>query len=234
MIQIFALLTFVSAIVTQPVIATSDSERISADQIINNPDSSVTFIHPWVPGSARRSGEHLEIRRGIPGACHLFGMDDFLRGQVVWSKVMAPGVSVGNDGTIGAIESAYYVESMTCILGGDYVPKITAASIKPNGDGSISISKPLIHSGVKKYPIVSGFSSGACRLLGYVSAIMYSQKWSKQQAMGVSLDYEGQIYDKVSGTYLLSLKCKDEALDESSSPERARFEERLRQSRAQS
>lgn len=223
-----------SAPAGQPAEPSIGNGRISADRVITNPDSSVTFVHPWVPGRADHSGERLAIRRGVPGACGLFGLDDFLRGHVVWSKQIEPGVSIDKDGTLGEIEPAYYIASMTCITGQDYVPKITAEAINQNADGSVTVIMPLIHTGTKNYPIVSGFSAGACRLLGYNSAIQYSQEWSEQQVAGVSLGFDGQIYEKASGTYLTALRCKNKPREKYSSPGRARFEERVEEGRDQS
>lgn len=201
---------------------------ISADRVIDNPDSTVTFIHPWLPGTAEYSGERLGIRRGVPGACRLFGLDDFLRGQVVWSKDMGPGVSVGENGALGTIEPGYYIESMTCMTAHDYVPAITVEAIDPHADGSVTVRMPLIHTGMQRYPIVSGFSAGACRLLGYNSAIPYSQEWSEQQVAGVSMGFDGQIYDQASGTYLMAFRCKSKPREKYSSPGRERFEERVK------
>lgn len=177
---------------------------IHADEILDNPDSSKTFIHPRILGESGPLG----IGQGIPGACRLFGMEGYLKDYVVWSSDIKDVVPVSNDGHLGEVRIGSYVEAMTCTSGQDYLPKITAESRSQNADGSVTIRFPQIHHGPRSFPILSGHA-GACRLLGYGHKIEYSLEWSAQRAAGVSLALDGQIYEKALGTYLIALGCRN-------------------------
>ncbi|MFV1981088.1 MAG: hypothetical protein ACC655_08045 [Rhodothermia bacterium] len=207
-----------------------DQGLIDADRVIENLDSSKTFIRPVVIGESGRLG----VRQGAPGACRLFGMDDFLRGQVIWSTARRDGASISDQGVVSDIKPGFYIESITCIAAEPYIPKITVDAIHENADGSVTVDMPEIHSGAEHYRIVSGFAAGACRLLGYNTAIQYSLVWSTQKAAGVSLAYDGQIYSKASGTYLTGLSCKNKPTKNFASPARALFDQRIREWREQS
>ena len=230
-LSVFVCASFVG-LVCNPLLARQqipqalEGGRISADRIIENPDSTVTFIHPWISGENDFS-KQLEILGGVPGACRLFGLDDYLRGHVIWSKELRSGAKVGEDGAIGNAASGHYIESMTCLRGSDYIPSITVEEFTENPDGSITVTMPVIHTGNERHPIVSGFSTGACRLLGYNTVIQYSQVWSEEQVRGVSLGYDGQIYEKSSGTYLIGFRCKNRPQARYSSNGRRIFEEHL-------
>lgn len=179
---------------------------IDADQIVVNMDSSKTFIRPRILGEAGRLG----IRQGIPGACRLFGMEGYLKDYVVWSADLKNAVPVSDDGTIGDVEAAHYVESMTCTSRQAYFPKITVESIEKNGDGSVTVRLPQIHHGTGQFPVLSGHTA-VCRMLGYDKAVKYSLEWSSQRVAGVNLALDGRIYEKASGTYLTALGCKNGA-----------------------
>lgn len=178
---------------------------IHADETLENLDSSKTFIRPRILGEAGPLG----IGQGIPGACRLFGMEGYLKDYVVWSGDLKDVVSVSNDGHVGDVRSGKYVESMTCISGQHYMPKITVESKTKNPDGSVTMRLPRIHNGPRYFPILSGHA-GACRLLGYDDTVKYSLEWSEQPTAGVSLAMDGQIYEKASGTYLIALGCRNE------------------------
>lgn len=198
---------------------------IDADQVIENLDSSRTFIRPFIVVESGRLG----IRQGVPGACRLFGMNDFLRGHVVWSTDRMEGAKISDKGVVSDTQPGFYIESITCISEEPYVPMITAEAIHENDDGSVTVKMPQIHSGAEHYRIISGFATGACRLLGYNTAVKYSLEWSTQKAAGVSLGYDGQIYDKASGTFLTGLNCKNRPTEDLASPERELFDERIRE-----
>ena len=104
------------------------AEAIEADQIIDNPDASKTFVRPrvWTGGS------YLRIRRGVPGSCRLFGMEGFLSDYVVWSSSLLDAVEVRDDGGVGEKMRGQYIKAMTCTSGGTYVPKVTARSNGPS------------------------------------------------------------------------------------------------------
>lgn len=179
---------------------------IDADQIVVNLDSSKTFIRPRIQGKAERFG----IRQGIPGACRLFGMEGYLKDYVVWSADLTNAVPVSDDGTIGEVETAHYVESMTCTSRRAYLPKITVESTEKNTDGSVTVGHPQIHHGAGHFPVLSGHTA-VCRMLGYDEAVKYSLEWSSERVTGVNLALDGQIYEKASGTYLTRLGCKNAA-----------------------
>ena len=176
---------------------------IGAEQIVENLDSSKTFIHPRILDEAERLG----IRQGVPGACRLFGMEGYLKGYVVWSADLRNGVRVGDDGTLGDVEIAPYIESMTCTSEKAHRPRITVKSIDENADGSVTVSLPQIHHGPEQFRVLSGHT-GVCQLLGYEEAAEHSREWSTETIAGVSLAADGQVYEKASGTYLTVLGCR--------------------------
>jgi hypothetical protein len=178
---------------------------IQADEILENPDSSKTFIRPRILGESGSWG----IGQGIPGACRLFGMEGYLKDYVVWSGDLKDAVSISNDGHVGEVQIGSYVEAMTCTSVQPYFPKITAESRSQNSDGSVTIRLPQIHHGPRHFPVLSGHA-GACRLLGYSQKVEYSLEWSTRRARGVSLALDGQIYERATGTYLIALGCRDE------------------------
>lgn len=196
-IAILVGVTLVCAAASRPV--------IQADEILDNPDASKTFIHPRILGESEPVG----IGQGIPGACRLFGMEGYLKDYVVWSSDLRDAVPVSDDGHLGEVRYGSYVEEMTCTSGKAYLPKITAESRIKNSDGSVTIRLPQIHHGPRRFPILSGHA-GACRLLGYGEKVEYSLEWSAQRAVGVSLALDGQIYEKARGTYLIALGCRNE------------------------
>ena len=176
---------------------------IGAEEIVDNSDSSKTYIYPRILGEAERFG----IRQGIPGACRLFGMEGYLKDYVVWSSDLKKGVPVADDGTLGDVETAHYVESMTCTSSKVHWPKITLKSISENADGSVTVRLPRIHYGPENFLVLSGHV-GVCRLLGYDETVGHSREWSTQATAGVSLAADGQIYEKSRGTYLTALGCR--------------------------
>jgi hypothetical protein len=178
---------------------------VHAERILDNLDSTRTFIHPRILGEAG----YLGIGQGIPGACRLFGMEGYLKDYVVWSHDLKDGVPVSEDGQVGEVRVGSYVEEMTCTSGQPYFPKITVESMSKNSDGSVTIRLPQIHNGPSHFPILSGHA-GACRLLGYSQKVEYSREWSSQRTPGVSLALDGKIYEKASGTHLTALGCKNE------------------------
>lgn len=193
--------------------ASSGGSEIRAARVVTNLDSSKTFIHPRIVDEADQRGSEagieLGIRQGIPGACRLFGMDGYLKDYVVWSSDLRDGVPVGDDGELGAVEAGRYVESMTCTAGQPYSPKISVESQTENADGSVTLRLPQIHHGPRSFPVLSGHAA-VCRLLGYSESVGHSLEWSTGQMAGVSLAFDGQIYEKASGTRLTSLRCKNE------------------------
>lgn len=207
--------------------AIAELPEIYANQVVDNPDTSRTFFEPWI---AAEDGSQLRILQGVPGACRLFGMSDYLAGYVVWSKDLRQAVRVASDGSISDIRNGHYIESMTCISGQPYLPKLLAEEITFRPDGSVTVTMPVVYSGPDRYWIVSGFSVGACRLLGYNATIQFSQEWSLETVSGVSLGFEGKIYGDATGTYLTSLRCKNVDEKSFSSPGRHEFEMRLKES----
>ncbi len=204
---------------------------IEAEEVVDNPDSSRTFVSPWIVMDPLDRDLRFRIRQGVPGACRLFGMSDYLRGFVVWSKDLRDAVGVNGDGSISDVEVGHYVESMTCISDQPYVPKITVKERKERLDGAVTVTLPLIHSGSATYRVVSGFLAGVCRLLGYNSAVKYSEEWSAATAAGVSLGFDGQIYIEETGTYLTSLECRNVDQGKYTSPGRRQFENRIKETR---
>ena len=195
--------------------ASAGEATIGADQVVDHLDSSKTFIHPRILAKAGRLG----IRQGIPGACRLFGMEGYLKDYVLWSADLKNSVQVSDDGAVGDVITAHYLESITCTSEHAYMPKLTAKSIDENLDGSVTVRRPQIHSGPGRFPVVSGHV-GVCRLLGYNTAVEYSRKWSIRTEEGVSLALDGQIYEKASGTYLTALECRNELRVRNRSPEK--------------
>ncbi len=180
---------------------------IRAAQIVENPDTSRTFVHPLVSLSAGREVHQYGIRRGVPGACRLVGMHDFLSDYVQWSRELAETVAIDPDGSVRDILTGYYIESMTCIPDPAPLPVITAKSLQRNSDGSVTVEMPVLHHGPNNFPIHSGHV-GACRLLGFSKAVKYSLKWSEQRVNSVSLAADGNIYSKATGVYLTAMDCK--------------------------
>ena len=192
-----------------PVNAVGGDVAIHAQQIIDNPDSSKTFLHPLVSLSDEDHRHHYGIRGGVPGACRLAGMDDFLRDYVHWSKDPAESVAVDKDGAVSEVSSGYYIESMTCIPKPKPLPVIIAKAVRDGGSGTVTVEMPFLHHGPSRFPIHSGHT-GACQLLGYDNAVKYSLKFSEQRVSSVSLDAEGQIYSKATGNYITVMNCRDE------------------------
>ncbi len=185
--------------------ASGGTPAVDADRIEENLDSSKTITRPEVLGGVERLG----IRQGIPGACHLFGMDGYLKEYMVWSADLKLAVQVHDDGTVADAESAHYVVSMTCTPTRGHMPEITVTSRKENPDGSVTMTLPQVHHGPRRFLILSGHT-GACRLLGYAAAVESSREWSEHAVDGVSLAMDGKIYEKASGTFLTALACTNE------------------------
>ncbi|MAG32045.1 MAG: hypothetical protein CL908_14275 [Deltaproteobacteria bacterium] len=198
----FAFLLFLVAEAATPAAALPG---IAADETLTNPDSSKTFVRPRIVSQGGRLG----IRQGIPGACHMFGMAGYLKEYVVWSNDLMDGVPLADDGRVGEVQRAKYVESMTCTSSQPYVPKITTQSKSENPDGSVTMGLPQIHHGPQEFPILSGHA-GACQLLGYTHAVQHSREWSERRVLGVSLAADGQIYEVASGTSLTAFGCRNE------------------------
>ncbi len=201
----------VSLMLTACVAATAANGRgtVHATRIVDNPDSSRTFVEPLVSLPWEDDNIHYGIRKGVPGACRLAGMSDFLSDYVAWSKSQARAIAVNHDGTVGDVLTGYYIESMTCIPDPPPLPVITASNIAHGPDGSVTYEMPVLHHGPGRFPIHSGHT-GACRLLGYSKPVKYSLKWSEGRASSVSLDADGMIYTKVTGTYLTAMECTND------------------------
>ena len=197
-----------------------------SDQVVENLDSSKTIVRPRVLGD----GERLGIRGGIPGACLLFGMHGYLKDYVVWSSDLKNSVHIGKNGEIGEVRNEHYLESITCTPKPVHRPKITVQAIEENSDGSVTVRFPQIHDGPSHFPVLSGHA-GVCRMLGYDEVVEYSRVWSAGSASGVSMAFDGQIYEKASGTHLTALGCKKERYQRSSSTESKQFPEELRDGR---
>lgn len=193
-----------SAALLHGVAASAGSPVIRADRVVDNPDSSKTFFRPHI---VAETGE-LGIRRGIPGACRLLGMEGYLSAYVVWSNRLESGVAIGDDGTLGEVEHAAYVESMTCTATRAHLPELEARSIDENADGSVMVRFPEIHHGPRRFPVLSGHA-GACRLLGYNTPVEDSREWSRGTREGVSLALDGAIYEEGFGTTLTALGCNN-------------------------
>ena len=186
----------------------ASQQVITAAQIIENRDSSKTFIAPRVISIRDGQAFHLGIKRGAPGTCHLFGMDDYLSDYVVWSRDLMETVKVDSDGSRSDETMGFYIQSITCVTGKAHNPKITANKISKNADGSVTVSTPMVHYGPKKFPIHSGHA-GACHSLGYSTSVTSSIIWSEELAEGAYLSQDGKIYDKVVGTYATVFKCSN-------------------------
>ncbi|MBJ20129.1 MAG: hypothetical protein GY910_26285 [bacterium] len=176
---------------------------IRADQIVDNLDSTRTFVRPRIQGEAG----HLRIGQGIPGACRLFGMEGYLKEYVKWSLDLGEAVPVSEDGQVGEARLGRYIEAITCTPKRSHVPRITVESKSEASDGSVTVTGPRVHHGPEHFPILSGHA-GACQLLGYAQKVEYSLEWSSGPAHGVSLTLSGRIYERASGTYLTALGCK--------------------------
>lgn len=206
---------------------------IHAEQVIENTDASKTFTTLWLRSGAGDSTEQHRISRGVPGICKLFGMDGFLQDYVVRSDDIRGGVELSDDGMIVAIRSGYYIESVTCTAAQPYWPRLIAESIEQHADGSITALMPTIHTGPETFRIVSGFTAGACRLLGYNTVVKHSLVWSEQRVAGVSISMDGRIYSEALDTHLTSISCKNVSQEKFSSAGRARFDEEAREYREQ-
>jgi hypothetical protein len=180
-----------------------------ASRIIENPDSTRTFVDPEISTEDGR----FRIGQGVAGACRLFGMDGLLSGYVVWSAVLAASVEVRDDGSIGEPAPGTYVESMTCTSGASYRPKLVSSDTRRNPDGSVTITTPAVHTGTDRLPVLSGHL-GACRLAGYREVVADTLAWSTARAEGISLAADGKIYQRGAGTYMTSLGCRDSDDDE--------------------
>ncbi len=181
---------------------------INAEQIIENADSSKTFILPWIVGKSGVSDNHLRVRQSIPEVCRLLGMSNYLKDFVIWSDHLVNTAKVNNDGSLSAISMGHYVQSVTCISKGPYLPVITTSSKTKNSDGSITFNDPKVSSGPDNFLIHSGHQ-GACQLLGLGQTDKKPLEWSTEQSVGVSLAADGQIYLKELGTYLKSFSCEE-------------------------
>ena len=179
-----------------------------ADQIIENIDSSKTFVRPWVMGDAGAGEIKVGIRQGIRSVCRLFEMEDYFKDFVVWSTELRATAKVSPEGGVGVVSMDYPIESITCISNQYYTPKITAATIDKKDDGSIIVTQPWVSNGPSLFPIHSGHLGG-CLLLGYKSPVKHSLKWSTTRRLGVSLALDGQIYSKELGTFIAGFGCRN-------------------------
>ncbi|MAF84785.1 MAG: hypothetical protein QGH93_06550 [Gammaproteobacteria bacterium] len=206
---------------------------IHAAQIIENADASRTFLQPRLRTGSGNPAEQLRISRGVPGICALFGMDGFLQDHVIRSDEIKDGVELSAEGLVVGIRTGYYIESVTCTAEQPYWPKLLAESIQQNADGSITAYQPIIHSGPESFRIVSGFTAGACRLLGFNAVLKHSLVWSEQRAAGISISLDGRIYAKATDTYLEAISCRNVSQEKYSSAERALFDQKVREHREQ-
>lgn len=194
-VAMFGLTLFCGAVMAEKQLA-------GADKIVDNLDLTKTYTNPWVQGAAGK----LRISRGAIGACQLLGMNNYLRGHVIWSSGLGKAAKISDKGIVGGEETGHYIESITCVSDSPYTLKITAESIDTNPDGSVTAKKPMVHTGAFHYKVYSGHA-GACSLLGYNSAVNNSMKWSEQNEVGVTLGVDGTFYSKDTGSYLVELAC---------------------------
>jgi len=209
----------------------ADQQSIHALQIIENADASKTFVQPRLRTGKGDSAIQHRITRGVPGLCELFGMDGFLQDYVVRSDDIQNGVELSNDGVVVAFKPGHYIESVTCTAAQPYWPTLIAESIEQHADGSVTVLMPSIHTGPENFRIVSGYTVGACRLLGYNAMVKRYLAWSEQRVAGVSMSMDGRIYLDATGTYLTSITCKNAPPELPSSAGRDRFEEQIREYR---
>lgn len=194
--------------------ATAANQQLGSERVVENLDQSKTFINPWVQSD---SGQ-LKISRGAVGTCLLLGMNNYLKGHVIWSSGLGKATRISDKGVIKGEESAHFIKSITCISDAPYRLKITAESIDSNPDSSVTVKNPQIHRGALQYKIYSGHD-GACSLLGYNATVKNSMVWSEQEEMGVILGTDGKFYSKDSGSFLLGFSCMNDPDKKQVSPD---------------
>ena len=215
-VSAIGILLGIPALLISCQVATGDWQ-IHADQVLQNPDLSKTFKSPHFKAPAGR----MELAGGVPGICRPFGMEGYLKEYISWSGDLRPSVRVGDDGTIGVVETSHYLKAITCTAEVPYVSILTTEAIEKNSDDSIVVQSPEIHNGPERFPILSGHL-GVCRRLGYGEIVEFSRKWSEEMVHGVALGLDGKIYEKSRGTYLKSLACKGSSSGKKNGEDRGR------------
>ncbi len=210
-VSILGLCTFFSMLtISAAALAVGGKGTLHSSEIIDNPDNSRTFIRPSISLPGVSVQQRFGIRKGVPGACHLGGMDDFLSDYVQWSKDMIKSVAIDRDGVVSGAEMGFYIEAMTCVSSPSPLPTLVAQNVQHHSNGSITVKMPVLYHGPASYPIHSGHE-GACRLLGYDKPIKYSLEWSDTRATSVSLDADGRIYTRATGNFLTAMDCEGKA-----------------------
>ena len=118
-----------------------------ADEIIENPDGSASFINPKI----LHGNDVYDIYYSAPGACSLFGYEEYLKDTAEYESSSDYAISLKSDGTFSSTTSGDKMTAISCYSG--QVRNVGAAGSKIYYHKANSNLSSLHDKGISNYQL---------------------------------------------------------------------------------